>query len=135
MRIDPIMEAGLQYLRVREGLRTVTHQDDGSPRPYEERRRRLMEFKQSLKKRFREQALDLHPDANAGLPPEEKAKKEETFKAISRAMELVEKIEVRPPQPPMQPFRVVIIPTTGFGSPTTNTSSTTTFAWGWTSAS
>lgn len=119
MRIDPIMEAGLKELGVQPELDRVRIHRGG----YREQCRVLDEAKSRIKARYRELARDLHPDVNADLPEDERQAKEDRLKSITRAMELVEQIKVRPP---MQPQVV----TFGWSDTSVTTSSTTTYNTG-----
>lgn len=127
MRIDPIMEAGLHELGVQTELDKVRLHQGG----YESQCKLLEEAKAVLKRRYRELARTLHPDANSNIPPEERQAREDRLKGITRAMEFVAQVKVvhRPP-PIMQPFRVYPIHLAHAWSDSSTTNSTTTSTGG-----
>lgn len=96
----------------------------------EECRRRLDSLRTLLKQRYREAALNLHPD-RTGNDPE----KTELFKRVTHLWEEIQKLEIGPrPRPRPQPMPGVVIVVSGSGGFRNDTTSTnTTTSWGgWT---
>lgn len=94
----------------------------------------LAELQVRAKKRFKELALELHPDRTGGDPV-----KTEHFKHLAAAMDALDSLQVTPAghPPASQPGRVVVrqvIIMDGGWSTSTSTSTTTTGGWpagGW----
>lgn len=133
MRPDRIRDQGLAELGVQERLRRISYNPYGAVRPFEEREELLAEYKAELKKLRNRTALECHPDRTADLPEEEQKKRAERMVRINRVVDYVGTLRSRPPAPPMQPMRVVVVQTNGpvsWGSSTTSTASSgTTFSW------
>lgn len=131
MRPDAIRDAGLRELGANARLQKMAHDPDGNPRPYDERVKLFDEYKAELKKHHRQVALECHPDRTTELPEEERAAKTARFKRITRAVEFLMTISPRPPQPPRQMMRVIVIggataaQGSGWFSMSTNTTSST----------
>lgn len=132
MRPDAIRDAGLRELGVHARLRRVAFHNSGQPRTHAERQRLLVDYKAELKKDKKRLALELHPDVNRDLPAPEQAARTEKFKMVTRAIDFVLELDVRPPQPVMRQRQFMIVIAAdlyrGF-QPMTNTT-TTTNIWG-----
>lgn len=129
MRPDRIRDQGLAELGVQGRLQQISHNPYGGLRPYEERIKLLDDYKAELKKLRTKTALECHPDRTADLPEDEQKEKSERMVRINRAVDYVMSLKPRPPAPPMQPFRVVIVSTgNGFGGSATTTSTNVTGA-------
>jgi hypothetical protein len=139
MRPDAIRDEGLRELGVHERLKKVAYFDGGQPRPYPERVKLLDEYKKELKRDKKKLARELHPDANADLPAEEREQRTERFKRVTRAIDFVLDLAVAPPRQPRpmpqimivvgMPFGGMSFATNGTGYTSTSTSATGNF-WG-----
>jgi hypothetical protein len=100
MRRDAIRDAGLRELGAQGRLKAIAIDDHGHPRPFEERKKLFAEYRIELKKQHRKIALECHPDRNVDAPEEERSRKEERFKQVTRAVEFLMTLGPRPPAQP-----------------------------------
>lgn len=129
-RPDPTLEAGLRELQIRESLQDIAYHPDGRARPFEERTELLVQFKDELKKRYRQLARELHPDLNGDLVPEERQAREDRLKAVGVAVDFAMGLEVARPRPAPQRMMVrVVVVGYGYANSATATSSSTTGGW------
>lgn len=129
MRLDPTIIAGLRELGVNDRLRAIDTDPSGMMRSYEERVRLFEDYKAELKKTHRAVALECHPDRTHDDPADVRARKEDRFKRITRAVDYV--LQLRPRPAVRQPQRLVIVVGSPFVTTTTSgTGSTTTSSTG-----
>jgi hypothetical protein len=148
MRRDAIRDAGLRELGAHARLHRIAYDERGAQRPYHDRCKLLDEYKKELKTEHRKMALECHPDRNADTPEDERNRRTERFKRITRAVEFLMGLAPRPSAPPIprprvrpMPAAAVIIVNLGgqrmhmgdfrWGSTSTSSSTTSGNYWPW----
>lgn len=132
MRLDSTITAGLRELGVNDRLRAIDRGPAGGIRSYKERVRLFDEYKAELKKTHRAVALECHPDRTRNDPDDVRARKEDRFKRITRAVEYVMQLRLRHVQPHHQGMVIVMrspFVTASTSTTATSTTGTTFFHW------